>query len=493
MLIEDNVARIIRHTGHEAFNTDIDALYKLRFNVQEVKNLAEMVNENRPVVVGDTRQRSDWQSVEATNWIRSYVGAPIIFHGTPLGIINLDSAKPNSFNEIHGHRLMSFADQVAIALRNARHTDELAQLVNARTAELDAERRRMQTILEATGEGIVYTTQGRIVYANEAFYRITGYDPGTLEGQRMQALLYDLENLESEAIQQAAQAHLERAEVWRGEMRFRKADGSFFDAGLTISRADSVTGNFDMVTLIRDISTFKQLEAQKARFIANASHELRTPISSLNTRLYMMRRDPEKMEYHLQLLNRISEQMNQLIADMLDHSRFENGVIELRRRDVILQNIISDMAEVQRDEAMVRKAIDLAITMPQEPLHVFVDPGRIGQVLTNLISNAINYTPQNGRIEVLVYKEDGDAPSQHVAIIAVRDSGVGIGKEHLANIFEPFYRGPTEEKGTGLGLSISREIVQLHDGELTVESEQGVGSTFYVRLPMLPPDKSDKL
>ncbi len=170
--------------------------------------------------------------------------------------------------------------------------------------------------------------------------------------------------------------------------------------------------------------------------------------------------------------------MISLAEDLLDISRFERGVISLRRTDVILQNLIRDMMQLQQPEAD-RRQITLTAQYPEHPLHIFADPDRIMQVITNLTVNAINYTAAGGLVSLQLTAEHANA------VIQVQDTGIGISTEHLARVFDPFFRANEGTiRGTGLGLSISREIIELHGGKLTVESRVGVGSTFRVKLAM---------
>jgi two-component system phosphate regulon sensor histidine kinase PhoR len=132
------------------------------------------------------------------------------------------------------------------------------------------------------------------------------------------------------------------------------------------------------------------------------------------------------------------------------------------------------------------KSISLKMTLTDTPLSVYVDPDRITQVLTNLVVNALNYTPENGSVTVEVCA-DKDANNKPLAGVSISDTGSGIAQDDLENIFQPFFRVADKVQGTGLGLSIVREIIVAHHGEIDVKSELGKGSTFYVRLPATPP------
>ena len=174
--------------------------------------------------------------------------------------------------------------------------------------------------------------------------------------------------------------------------------------------------------------------------------------------------------------------MAELVENLLDVSRFERGVIPLHRRDTVLQDMIQQVVTIQRAEAE-RKQITLEARLHPAKLWAYVDPQRMTQVITNLVSNAINYTPEGGQITVELEPE----PDGSQAILRIRDTGIGIAEDMLPHVFEPFFRA--EEKvagGTGLGLTIAREIVQLHGGQISVESQRGIGSVFIVHIDLMP-------
>jgi PAS domain S-box-containing protein len=267
---------------------------------------------------------------------------------------------------------------------------------------------------------------------------------------------------------------------WKGEQIIRRKDGSEFPSSTvsTLVRA-SDGGAIGAVTIFRDVSQEKVLEAQKERFISNAAHELRTPITNLKTRLYLARKQPERMDLHLQILEQVTDHMKNLAEYLLDLSRIERGVVELHRERLDLEQFIADMVVIQQPEAE-KKNLTLTLDVPLESLIVSADPGRINQVVSNLIVNAINYTPSGGAVRVKLTRGIGDEAD--FAIIEVSDTGIGIAPEHLPNIFQPFYQANQSSTGVGLGLSISKEIIDLHGGHLRVESEVNKGTCFSVAL-----------
>lgn len=359
------------------------------------------------------------------------------------------------------------------------------ELWQAHTA-LEGERARLLTIMDALTEGVVgmiYDEKGQPSrhYANRAFEELMGY---TADEWNV-TLLKRLKASETETNQtvNSFMNALETSGLWQAEMLLARRDGSEFDASVIANRVSDADGKMiGVVTVIRDISQKKQLDEQRSRLVANASHELRTPITNLLTRLYLLRRQPERAAEHMQILEKVSLRMRNLVEDLLEYSRLERGVIPLKPRSLDLTALVDDVINIQEAEAD-KKAIRITCHKPDEPIWIHADPDRITQVFTNLITNAINYTPKNGAIEV-AFKIESDQVNVPLVAVSVRDTGIGIPPNLLPYIFEPFYRASEDINGTGLGLSITREIVRMHDGTIGVESVPGVGSTFTVRLSL---------
>lgn len=483
MLIEDGVASVVRHQGFKY--TDLQAFLDThRFPVEATASLREVYERGRVILIADTGAYPGWMRQPMTDWIRSWMGAPIRVGDEVIGFLNLDSSEPGHFTSQHADRLQAFADQCSAAIRNARlyrtvreQTAELERRVAARTAELEQERRELTAILDSMGEGMCYIEGGCIRYANRALLEMTGFAPVDLIDMPLSTLVEDAADRARAGDLEAA---LHENRVWRDELLVHTRTGTLLEVGVTVAplSAADTNGVFapGAVAIVRDISLEKALQRQKNRFISTASHELRTPITNLNTRLYLIQRDPARMDEHLAVLAEVVNRMRCLSDDLLDLARLEHGAIALEIRPALLQDLVTGVVRVQQAEADL-KNVALDVCLPPAPLIVSVDADRIAQVLTNLVVNAIAYTPAGGRVLVEVAPDDG------WAVIRVSDTGVGIAPEYLMQVFEPFFRAAgATVRGTGLGLSIAREVVQLHGGEISVTSEQGRGSCFTVRL-----------
>ncbi|MBZ0285139.1 MAG: PAS domain S-box protein [Anaerolineae bacterium] len=490
-LIENDIAQSVRRSGYVQRKVD-HLVASMRLNVRETATLRDMITTRKPLIIPDVVQYPGWFVLPEFAWVRSFIGAPIQIGNEVLGFLLLDSGTTNAFTELHAEALAAFANQAGIAMRNARlyeavrrHAEELGERVMAHTADLENKRAQLQAVLDSMGEGVItFTTDGVYGtkwYFNQAMQQMTGYfNPSDgLEVFHSQHLNNDdFGNLIAEMTDSALDSGL-----WKGEMRMRRADNTEFDASLTVTRINKPTGEFvGTVTIVRDISQEKALQAQKSRFVASASHELRTPITSLKARLYLAQRQPERLDTHLRVFEQAVDRIQELVESLLDLSRFERGVFDLERVTLDVKVLVQEVVTLMEVTAQNR-SLSLITELPTRDLYVLVDPARLHQVLNNLVGNAINYTEPGGQIIVRVLIRQDD--EMDYAVIQVEDNGSGIAGEHLPYIFEPFYRARSGSGGMGLGLSISKEIVERHGGKLTVASEMGKGTCFSVWLRLV--------
>lgn len=230
----------------------------------------------------------------------------------------------------------------------------------------------------------------------------------------------------------------------------------------------------------------------KDEFMRIAAHELHTPLTSLKLMTQLLRRQfgqtDGPVEKHLLRMERAIDRMNQLINDLLDVARIESGRLELRFGPCHVQELCRQVVDEQA--AATNRVITLSV--PDEPLEVELDADRISQVITNLLSNALKYSPATTTVS-LTLEQDGEQ-----IILCVRDQGAGIPAEALPHIFDRFYRVPGIEVqsgsgiGLGLGLHICQEIIERHGGQIWAESTVGSGSAFYVALSVVGPSHSER-
>ncbi|GAB4513650.1 MAG: hypothetical protein OHK0046_14630 [Anaerolineae bacterium] len=487
LLIEDDIyVRMIRlreMTDDEVIPSASDK----RIVLDSLPNLRYMQERALPVVVNDPDAAQGWKTMFNTSDLRSYVGVPIQAEGKVIGYISLGSKSTNQFTDDHGQRLLAFSNQAGIAIQNARlfeavrlNTTDLRRRVAERTVQLEHERAQLHAILNAMTEGVIYYDHhGEVKYVNDSLTRLTGYTAEDWQGDNWTDLIVkDEEEAELTAIIRRDVSH---QGIWNGDIRMRRRGGEVFDAKVVTTMVTGPDGRpTGSVAVLRDVSAEKRLESQKTRFIATASHELRTPITNLKTRLYLIRRQPEKAAEHMDVLEYVTNRMRKLVDDLLEISRFEHGIVPLDLTDVALHTLIEDVVRVQKPEAEF-KSQSLIMTLPPEDYYIRADAARMAQVLTNLVTNAINYTPDGGTIEITA-----EAEAEHIKIY-IKDTGVGIPEDLLPEVFKPFFRVNNQSKGTGLGLSITKEIVERHNGTIVVESSLGQGACFIITLPLLTP------
>lgn len=222
-------------------------------------------------------------------------------------------------------------------------------------------------------------------------------------------------------------------------------------------------------------------------FLADVSHELRTPIAALRTFTELLQGsagdDPEARREFLESGIQQLERLDWLAQNLLELSKLDSGLVLLDLRPDDLRACVESAVE-QAEAAARRRGLHLSLTLPDGPLRIRHDPQRIGQVVTNLVGNALKFTPRGGSVQVEL------RPHRDGALIEIRDTGVGIDATELPRIFDRFYRGSraseARSSGSGLGLAIVKSIVDMHGGRIAVESRVGVGTTFTVVLPRDP-------
>jgi two-component system phosphate regulon sensor histidine kinase PhoR len=359
-----------------------------------------------------------------------------------------------------------------------RLSGELAGVVGSLGAEvvrLQNERDRLEAILAAMVEGvIVIDGHGTILRANDRVKDTFGLAPGeNLAGRRLWDLSRDLE---FNAVVREALAS--QQPTFR-EVELRGAIHRF----LRVTVGPTADGSA-WVLVFHDVTETKHLERVRTDFVANVSHELRTPLTAIKgfaeTLASSGFEDRQRAEHFVAIIDRQAERLSRLISDLLVLSDLELGKSPLRIRTVALRHAAQEVAELL-DEPARRGGVTVRVEVGPD-IVVACDPDRLAQVLSNLLDNAVKYTPAGGSV-VVSARAVGDE-----AEITVADTGTGIPAEDLPRVTERFYRvdkaRSREFGGTGLGLSIVKHIVQAHGGRLAIDSRLGVGTTVRVTLPL---------
>jgi signal transduction histidine kinase len=328
----------------------------------------------------------------------------------------------------------------------------------------DEDRRRMALVLDSMLEGVIlFGPDGRAVFANDAAERHLGAAP------RSTATLLPL------AVRDAARR---AAEVRTGTTADAEVGAP---ARWLRATALPVLDDGTVLLVVRDVTEAKRLDAVRRDFVANASHELKTPAASIQAAAETIqtasRDDPKVVPRFAAQLEREAARLSRIVSDLLDLSRLESGS-ELDE-SVALDALLRDEAE-RFEESAAEAGVELSVRAMVVP-RVRGSARDLALLMRNLIDNAIRYSRASGRVDVSLAAENGEV------VLDVRDTGLGIPQRDLPRIFERFYRvdraRSRETGGTGLGLSIVRHVVENHGGRIIVESELGRGSRFEVRLP----------
>ena len=253
--------------------------------------------------------------------------------------------------------------------------------------------------------------------------------------------------------------------------------------------------------LERTNQELRKIDSMKSEFVSVASHELRTPLAAIKNAVQLMLSGKtgeinENQEKFLSMAERNINRLTNILNDLLNLSRIESGKIELKFENIALKEIIELAASSLRPHADV-KSIQIEVEIPESLPAIYGDQEKIEQILTNLIGNAIKFTPDGGKILISVKPPSHDQPGGYgnMVAISVKDTGIGIPAEHLNAIFEKFHQVESSlhrsVSGTGLGLAITKGLVEAHQGKILVESELGKGSTFTFTLPVSQGERRD--
>lgn len=391
-------------------------------------------------------------------------------------------------------------DQSRVRLTNKDEIGQLGHAINDMAVSLQLQmkriadnEKRLMTVLENLMSGVVMINEtGHIVLINKVAELILGVSVRQLNEMHYHQLKrhhIELHELVEKSMKSKARIHEEIVLHYPDE---RNIEMSLVP--IEEYNDENWTG---IVIVLHDITNIRRLERVRSEFVANVSHELKTPIASVKgfseTLLDGAVNDPETAHSFLKIIYDESERLDRLIMDLLDLSKIESKRIQLDFSPIEMEELVEKTVHSMQTEAQ-KKQIQFDIEVPPG-LYIEADEDRLRQVFINLLSNGINYTPPGGKVSIRIdesandRKDDSDNWAQSYIDIQITDTGIGVPKKDLPRIFERFYRVDKARSrrsgGTGLGLSIVKHIVDLHNGEMTVTSEVGVGTTFIIRLPVI--------
>lgn len=403
---------------------------------------------------------------------KSVIISPLIAAGKTLGAMTFVVAESNRlFTKSDVNMAEEVSNRAALAIQNA-------QLYKS----AQENEHKFKSFFNSNIVGVFTADKnGDILDANDGYLRIIGYTKEDLQNRKLNRwTLTPLEHVESD---KKAMDELEtEGSTTPWEKEYVKKDGSQVPVIVAATLIDKKFGT--NITIVLDITERKRLEQRKDEFIGIASHELKTPLTSIKGYVQILERTLEDLGNDKAIMlvsktNTYINRMNSLIADLLDVSKIQAGKLQLNNEVFDFYDLIHDGIEAIQPTSTRHKIIcDNCIHQKIEG-----DKHRLEQVLMNLLSNAIKYSPKADKIVIKTQK------NKDIITISIRDYGVGIPKKSLDKLFQRFYRVDKTAKdfsGLGIGLYISCEIVSRHGGKMWVESKEGKGSTFFFTLPILP-------
>lgn len=411
----------------------------------------------------------------ATLGLLSGVGLPMVTQKQVLGVIFIFRGYPGVFSVNDRNVLRSFANQAAIAVKNA----QLYTSVNRNKQHLD-------TILDSTADGILIMGPNQIIdRCNPAFSRMISLPVEDIQGKphdeivTFEKLTHDVKLEDALAggwpLTSHAQLYVE------GDLK--RKDLPPLPVGITYAPLLSPEGLLtNIIASVRDITRFRQAEEMKSTFISVISHELKTPVALIKGYVCTLLREDAKwdskfVKESLSIIEEEADRLNELIENLLDATRLQAGGVTLKKSEIALPAISERLAT--RFQTQTKKHT-IKVNFPKDFPIVIADESRIEQVISNLISNSIKYA-ESGEICI-----SGEARKDFV-IVCVSDEGQGIAPQDMPYIFDRFYRSSEamrSKKGAGLGLYLAKSIIEAHHGRIWIDSEHNSGARICFSLPI---------
>ncbi|MBE3557988.1 MAG: GAF domain-containing protein [Ktedonobacteraceae bacterium] len=475
----------------------------LNFPAIDAEQLAQTAYLDAPDDLAHIRS----QGLVASPEIGSSLNIPLTIENRIIGLLSLFDEKAGTFDTDMLRWTTMVADYAAVALENVR----LRERENALWREAELGRQRLELVIRSMAEGLLITdAHGSVVSMNDSarqFLALTVSEPGqelSLQASGPADQMPWPPRLQ-EVVRQAL-----RGKVVTNHELIAGTKGESVPLTLSVSAAplhDAASKHsspIGAVIVLNDVTSIRQVERMKDEFVSVVSHELRTPLTAikgytqhlvrrLERRIRKLRGEqltqgtpsgelPESYDLrNLNIIQSQTEHLERLVNDLLDLSDVQGGQLQLHFDAFYLADLLADLVRSVQASAE-QHMIYLDITL--QDTKIVADRVRVGQVIGNILDNAIKYSPQGSQVTVRLQEQQGDY------LVSVIDQGVGINPEHFDHIFERFYRvhntASHQYTGIGLGLYVAKAIVEGHGGRIWFTSNQGIGSTFHFTLPHTP-------
>ncbi|CAG0928949.1 Sensor protein kinase WalK [Thermoflexales bacterium] len=469
----------------------------------DVGLMGRAVRQQRPLRVGDVTTDPRYFAQGANT--RSKMVSPLVVGERIIGVVNVETTWVDAFSGDDLRLLTTLAGQLAVVFEKARldaelieHATLLEQRVQERTAEIRQQQARTQAILDAVGEGVVMTdVAGAIQYVNPATVVLTGFETDECLGQNPR--MWQSGRTSAEVYREMWSTIL-AGETWRGEVSNRRKGGTLYDASLTIApipAADKRQLPAGFVGVQRDITARKQAEEEmlralekerelstlKSRFVSLTSHEFRTPLTIILSSAEMLEYygsvwTEERKTEHLRRIQTGVRYMTGLLDDILIIGKADAGKLEFTPKLLDVLKYCHDL--IEELELADKGKHTLVFDCQSEAIEAHVDEILLRHILSNLLSNALKYSPPGSIVQFELVRRNDQV------VFRIQDQGIGIPAEDQAHLFETFHRANNARNiaGTGLGMAIVKRSVDLHGGIIDVASEVGAGTTVTVTLPL---------
>ena len=414
----------------------------------------EVLRSGQPLLLNTATPKK----IKTSYLVHTLMYVPLQVAGRVIGVLGIDNRRSgHSFSSYHLDLVSALADYAAIAVENARLY-----------ANTEIERNKYEALLRDIQDGVIVVDQdGRLMLMNSSASAAFDVNENELRGKLYQDAIQQADLLE--ILSQDDNLYPYRGEITLGD-------------GRVLSAQVTPIPDVGRAVIMQDITYLKELDRIKSDFVSTVSHDLRSPLTAILGYIELLGRAGSLNAQQKEFIQRIQasvQNITSLINDLLELGRIEAG-FDARKEIVPLSALVRYTVEGMQSQASLKEQI-LKLKLPVNQPHILGNPVRLRQMLTNLIGNAIMFTPKGGSINIEVNVEDDQI------ILQIRDDGIGIPGVDQPYIFDKFYRGsnvPVESAGAGLGLAIVKSIVENHHGRIWVEFAAGLGTNFTVVLPI---------